>query len=246
MDTANADPLVADGSGNLGEIFAPPNLYTVKTYDASNNVLTTADNVMVGEPMTAGFWIDAGAHTEGNVTFGIRNAAGTEVMNRAVRGTFPVNGREKFVAYNFWAPYTASGGDSRYTLFFRNEASNLMEIHPFLLRGLLPYLRRRSLPAAWPSTLGWIPLANPTVMLRATAAWNPASIADNGQATNDFTVTGAKIGDFVTVAPGVDVTDLDLSYSVTADDTVTVVLTNNTGGAVDLANSTWAIQVMTR
>lgn len=68
---------------------------------------------------------------------------------------------------------------------------------------------------------------------------NFGSIAGGDEAAVDVTVTGAALGDFVKVAAEVDLTDLVLTASVTAADTVTIVVANNTGGAVDLASTTF-------
>lgn len=65
-----------------------------------------------------------------------------------------------------------------------------------------------------------------------------ASIAAGAEAALDITVTGAALGDLAFASLGVDVTDLVVNATVTAADTVTVVLANNTGGAVDLASTT--------
>lgn len=66
-----------------------------------------------------------------------------------------------------------------------------------------------------------------------------ASVADGDEAAADITVAGVALGDIVTgVSLGVDVVDATVTANVTAADTVTVVLANNTGGAVDLASTT--------
>ncbi len=68
-------------------------------------------------------------------------------------------------------------------------------------------------------------------------AWNPASIVDGDEEARDITVTGVALGDMViAVSSSVDVADLVMDATVTAADTVTVVLANNTGGAVDLGS----------
>lgn len=77
-----------------------------------------------------------------------------------------------------------------------------------------------------------------------SATWDPASIAAGAEAATDITVTGVALGDIVLGASvGVDVTDLVLDAQVTAANTVTAVLANNTGGAVDLASSTVRVLV---
>lgn len=65
-----------------------------------------------------------------------------------------------------------------------------------------------------------------------------ASTLDGDEAAVDLAVPGAALGDFVLVAPGIDLTDLVLAASVTAADVVTVVVANNTGGTIDLASQT--------
>lgn len=71
-----------------------------------------------------------------------------------------------------------------------------------------------------------------------------ASVAAGAQATTTVTVTGAALGDFVAgVSVGVDLAGCRLSGYVSAADTVTVVLHNGTGGAVDLASTTLRVLV---
>jgi len=76
------------------------------------------------------------------------------------------------------------------------------------------------------------------------ATWDPAELADGAQEAKDFTVTGAALGDAAFAGAGVDVTDLLVSCTVTAADTVTVVLANETGAPVNLASSTWYVYVI--
>jgi hypothetical protein len=74
--------------------------------------------------------------------------------------------------------------------------------------------------------------------------YDSASIADGGTQTTTVTVTGAALGDFVTgVSLGVDAAGLIVTGYVSAADTVTVVLQNETGGAVDLASTTLRVRV---
>lgn len=80
--------------------------------------------------------------------------------------------------------------------------------------------------------------------LQATTTWDASSIADGDEEAKEITVTGAELGDFVLASLSVDVADLVLSAAVTAADTVTAVLANNTGGAVDLASATLKVRVL--
>ena len=77
-----------------------------------------------------------------------------------------------------------------------------------------------------------------------SATWDPGSIADGDEEAVEVTVTGAALGDFVTgVSFSLDVADLVLNVSVTAADTVTCILANNTGGAIDLSSGTVRVRV---
>lgn len=113
----------------------------------------------------------------------------------------------------------------------------------------------------WPATgvLTYSVLHDGTTALTATAAeintvcdgvltgsvvWNPASVVTGEKASVQLTVTGAAVGDFVLVAPGVDIQEFTHSGSVIATDTVELVLANNTGGAIDIASSTWKVKVL--
>ncbi len=78
-----------------------------------------------------------------------------------------------------------------------------------------------------------------------TAAWNPASLANGAElASPAFTIPGALFGDSVTAEPlSISRAGLAVNGYVSAADTVVVRLRNGTGGAVDLASSTWRVAV---
>ena len=80
----------------------------------------------------------------------------------------------------------------------------------------------------------------------ATDTWDAGSIADGDEEAKDVTVTGAAIGDYAIASFSSDISDLTLDAQVTAANTVTCVLANNTGGAVDLASSTVYVRVFRR
>jgi hypothetical protein len=74
-----------------------------------------------------------------------------------------------------------------------------------------------------------------------TAALNLGNAATGSGtlASSDVTVPGVALGDVVIgVSLGVDTVDAVVQAAVTAADTVTVTLLNNTAGAVDLASTT--------
>jgi len=81
-------------------------------------------------------------------------------------------------------------------------------------------------------------------ILSGSATWDAASIANSAEEAKDVTVTGAVLGDFVLVSASIDITDLTLVGQVTAADTVTCQLLNNTGGAIDLGSMTVAVRVL--
>lgn len=77
-----------------------------------------------------------------------------------------------------------------------------------------------------------------------TTTWDPGSIADGDEEAKEITVTGAVLGDLVLASFSLDVQDLVLRASVTAADTVTAILANNTGGAIDLGSGTLKAKII--
>ena len=82
--------------------------------------------------------------------------------------------------------------------------------------------------------------------LHASDTWDAGSIADGDEEAKDVTVTGAAIGDYCLASLSIDIADLVLDAQVTAADTVTCILANNTGDAVDLASATVYVRVFKR
>jgi hypothetical protein len=82
--------------------------------------------------------------------------------------------------------------------------------------------------------------------LKGSATWDAASIADGDEEAKDVTVTGATVGDYAVASLSIDIIDLTLDAQVTAADTVTCVLANNTGGAIDLDPATVYVRVFRR
>jgi hypothetical protein len=85
------------------------------------------------------------------------------------------------------------------------------------------------------------PNANEFVRYTGQATWNPGTINDGTFVANNFTVLGATLGMSATAGAGVDVVDCLVSATVTAANTVTVVIQNETGGSVTLGSSTWYV-----
>ena len=74
----------------------------------------------------------------------------------------------------------------------------------------------------------------PITFLSGSNIWNPGPIANGAEEAKEVTVIGAILGDFAIASFNLDVTDLVLNAQVTAANTVTCILANNTGRAIDL------------
>lgn len=82
-------------------------------------------------------------------------------------------------------------------------------------------------------------------VLTGSATYDAASVASGASTTTTVAVTGAALGDYVPlVSLGVSQAGLAANAYVSAANTVTVVLVNNTGGAVDLASTTLRVGVI--
>lgn len=88
------------------------------------------------------------------------------------------------------------------------------------------------------------PNAYEFVRYTGQATWNPGTISDGTFVARDFTVLGATLGMSATAGAGVDVVDCLVSATVTAANTVTVVIQNETGGSVTLGSSTWYVSAV--
>lgn len=84
------------------------------------------------------------------------------------------------------------------------------------------------------------------VLVYTDNAFDPANVATgSGTMTPvDITVTGAALGDLCLPTFNLDVTDLVVTAAVTAANTVTVVLLNNTAGAVNIGVGKLVIYVL--
>src|SRR5574343_1481946 len=81
------------------------------------------------------------------------------------------------------------------------------------------------------------------ITYKGTLDLGDAATGSGTFASSDVTITGAALGDFVLVSLGVDTVDAVVAGAVTAANTVTVTLLNNTSGAVNLASTTVRIAV---
>lgn len=82
-------------------------------------------------------------------------------------------------------------------------------------------------------------------MLSGSATYDAASLVDGAGTTTTVTVTGAALGDFVVgVSMGVDLAGITVTAYVSAADTVSVRLQNESGGTIDLASTTLRVRVL--
>lgn len=79
--------------------------------------------------------------------------------------------------------------------------------------------------------------------LSATATWDPPSVAAGAQTTTTVAVSGAVLGDPVTVGFSLQLQTMQLTGYVSTAGTVTVVLQNGTAGAIDLGSGTLRVGV---
>ena len=70
------------------------------------------------------------------------------------------------------------------------------------------------------------------------------SIDDGNEEAEEVTVTGAALGDIALVSLSTDIIDLHINADVTAADTVTCVLSNTSGGALDVGSGTLRVLVI--
>ena len=81
--------------------------------------------------------------------------------------------------------------------------------------------------------------------LSSSATWDPPNLANNASETTTVTVAGAALGNYVQVSFSLDLQGMTLTGYVSSTNTVTVVLSNATGGAINLASGTLKVRVTT-
>lgn len=84
----------------------------------------------------------------------------------------------------------------------------------------------------------------PMIKSAVSATIDPASVATGAGLTGTVVATNAVLGDFILVSAEESLGGLDISAYVSAADTVTWLLQNVTGGAVDLASNTFHFLVL--
>lgn len=100
----------------------------------------------------------------------------------------------------------------------------------------------------WGKSLHIDAIGSVSTMLKTSAVWDLGSIDDHDTSNaiveaKDITLVGAALGDYAFAYPSIDVTDMIVAATVTAEDTVTVTVTNPTGAAINLASMTMYVAV---
>lgn len=80
--------------------------------------------------------------------------------------------------------------------------------------------------------------------LQGVVYWNPGNILDGDIETKVVTIVGCVLGDIAIASLNINVSGLTLSANITATDTVTCTLTNNTGSPVDLVDAYMSVKVL--
>ena len=80
--------------------------------------------------------------------------------------------------------------------------------------------------------------------LKTTGTWDPASVASGSTVTTTLTVSGASLGDFTLASFSLSLQGMQLTSYVSSSNTVTAVLSNLTGSAVDLSSGTLSVIVL--
>jgi hypothetical protein len=83
------------------------------------------------------------------------------------------------------------------------------------------------------------------VVLTGSVVYNPGSLVDaSGESVATIAVAGAEFGDYVMIAAPYDLGGVVATGYVSAPNTVTIRLQNETGGTLDLASGTWKALVI--
>jgi hypothetical protein len=83
-------------------------------------------------------------------------------------------------------------------------------------------------------------------VIEVSSVWDPGNVSAGSLVSADVTIAGAALGDLASAGFSLDIQDLVLAAAVTAADTVTVTLTNNTASAINLNQGTLFVKVTKR
>ena len=179
--------------------------------------------------LVASGWVYIPTTGGNNVEINIYYDTGAEVLG----GVQTVTARDEWVRVSF--AYPARG-------IAENRTCSQLYFFPAVASTIF-YLDGWSIvPSVVGAAITYTPNASEFPIYTGTTTWNPGSIAASGYLAVNITCPGAALGMVANAGAGVDVVDLIVSATVTVADVVTVVLFNPTGGAIDLASSTWNVE----
>jgi hypothetical protein len=79
----------------------------------------------------------------------------------------------------------------------------------------------------------------------ASLVWDPGNLVDGaGETSSGITLPGAEFGDTVLVGPPYSLQGILCVGYVSAADTISIRLQNETGGAINLASGTWKVRLL--
>jgi hypothetical protein len=81
-------------------------------------------------------------------------------------------------------------------------------------------------------------------VIEISSVWDPGNVSAGSFVATEMPVTGAALGDLAAASFSLDVQDLVLAAAVTAPNTVTVTLTNNTASGISLNQGTLFVKVI--
>ena len=88
--------------------------------------------------------------------------------------------------------------------------------------------------------------ASGSIFLICSKTFDPPSIAAAGSTTTTATCPGVALGDYVDTSFSLSQASVGIAGYVSAANTVTFLLTNNTAGAIDLASGTISAKITPR
>jgi len=224
---------VLQGSGTDAEEAAGISVRDANVVQISNNVirLTRTQGVLIGNSdITTAF---ADVVVEGNMFADCVDSAssGTAVIAVSGNNTGPVSPARVTIRNNHIYDSRSAG----------NECDNAISISTNISAATQSGYRVEGNTVSGPA-LAFVNATYPPLSNALT--WNPGNLIDGaGETSSAITVTGAALGDTVQVFPPYDLQAILCTGYVSATNTVTIRLQNETGGPIDLANGSWLVRV---
>jgi hypothetical protein len=234
LRAAGGGALVADGLIAQSADPATGQNVTVSLGDASNHAALTIQDDLYLAPYSWSLQVRPG----GNLRYCHANLDNRIPLQLTGPGTSSTFGRSAGVPFVPQVPVLGLGFGDHARLIDFNGAPWAGEAAAgeYAFNSFLTTTKERG----WQCVSGgtsptWEPILRE---IAAKATYDPPSIAAGSSATTTVTVNGAAVGDMAVAAFSGNVHPIVLSAYVSAANTVTVVLSNPSGSAVDLASGT--------